>query len=57
MEELILELLNRENKALSIDEIKDSLNIDSIEGLKDLIRVLNKLEEDFKICYTKKISI
>ena len=54
MEELILELLNRENKALSIDEIKDSLNIDSIEGLKDLIRVLNKLEEDFKICYTKK---
>ena len=54
MEDIVLNLLKKYNKALSVDEIKDYLKITSIDELKDLIKVLNKLEEEFKIYYTKK---
>ena len=54
MEEKILELLNKENKALSVYEIKDYLGIDKVDDIKELVKVLNKLENEFKICYTKK---
>ena len=54
MKDKVLELLNNKNKALDIYEIKDSLGIDNVEDIKELVKVLNELENEFKICYTKK---
>ena len=54
MEDKVLELLNNSNKALDLYEIKNQLNIEKIDDIKDLVNVLNKLEDEFKICYTKK---
>ncbi len=54
MDNKVLKLLESENKALSIYDIKDCLGISSVEEMKELIKVLNKLEEEFKIYYTKK---
>ena len=54
MEEQILELLSTDNKALSVYEIQDALHITNIDDVKELVKTLNKLEEEFKIYYTKK---
>jgi len=54
MENQILELLSKENKAFSVYEIQDALHINNIEDVKELVKCLNKLEEEFKIYYTKK---
>ena len=54
MDEKILYLLESEDKALSIYEIKDLLGMTSVDEMKELIKVLNQLEEEFKIYYTKK---
>ena len=54
MDEKILNILESENKALSIYEIKNLLGLTSVDEMKELIKVLNQLEEEFKIYYTKK---
>ena len=54
MEDKVLKLLNDENKALTVYEIKDLLEITDVDGIKELVNILNKLESEFKICYTKK---
>ena len=54
MEDSIIKLLNIENRSLDLYEIKDKLNIKNIDDIKILVKTLNKLEEEFKICYTKK---
>ena len=54
MEDKVLDLLNNSGKALDLYEIKDQLGIDGIDDIKELVKVLNKLEEELKICYTKK---
>ena len=54
MEDKVLNILTNENKALSVYEIKDLLGITDVEDIKELIKILNKLENEFKICYTKK---
>ena len=54
MEDEVLELLNNSNKSLDLYEIKNQLNIENIDDIKELVKTLNKLEEDLKICYTKK---
>ena len=54
MEDLVLSLLEKENKALSVYEIQDKLNIKDISDVKELVKVLNKLESEFKVYYTKK---
>lgn len=53
MEEKILEILNN-NNALSIYDIEDKLSIETADELKDLLKVLNSLEENLKIYRTKK---
>lgn len=53
MEEKILEILNK-NNALSIYDIEAELNIETADELKELLKLLNKLEENLKIYRTKK---
>lgn len=54
MEEQIMELLKKENGALSIDEISDHLNVRDLDHFKTLMKELNRLEEELKVYRTKK---
>ena len=54
MKEQILNILSKENIALSIPEIEEKLNIGNVEDLKELLKVLNELENDYKVYRTKK---
>ena len=54
MEVQILELLKKENKAYSVQEIYDYLHLSKVEDFKELIKVLNKMEEELKVYHTKK---
>ena len=54
MEDKIIELLTNTDKALSVNEINDVLGFSSVEELKELLKVLNKLEDELKIYRTKK---
>ena len=54
MEEQILDILKKEDKALSVHEINDSLGFTTVDELKELLKVLNKLEDNLKIYRTKK---
>ncbi len=54
MEEKIIELLKNTDKALSVTEINDSLGFNSVDELKQLLKVLNEMEDSLKIYRTKK---
>lgn len=54
MGDKILEFLKLENKAYEIDEIYNSLNLKTVEDFKELIKSLNKLEEELKVYRTNK---
>ncbi len=54
MEERIIELLKNTDKALSVEEINDSLGFDSVDELKQLLKTLNEMEDSLKIYRTKK---
>ena len=54
MEEQILELLNKRNKALSVHEICEELNYNKVEDLKKVMVILNYLEDNLKIRRTNK---
>lgn len=54
MEEQILNLLNKEGNALSINEISDQLNITRLDDFKELMKELNRLEDELKVYKTKK---
>ena len=54
MEERIMELLKNTDKALSVDEINDSLNLTTVDELKELLKTLNRLEDNLKLYRTKK---
>ena len=54
MEDKIIELLTNTDKALSVNEINDALGFSSVEELKELLKLLNKLEDELKIYRTKK---
>ena len=54
MEEKILELLRKENKAYDVHEINDFLGFTTVEELKELLKCLNTLEDSLKIYRTKK---
>ena len=45
MEVQILELLKKENKAYSVQEIYDYLHLSTVDDFKELVKVLNKMEE------------
>ena len=54
MEEQIIELLKKSETALSQQDIYDKLNLNGVEELKELLKVLDKLEKDLLIYRTKK---
>ncbi len=54
MEEKIIKILSEENKAFDVYEIENKLNFNSVDQLKELLKTLNKLEEEYKIYRTKK---
>ena len=53
MEEKILDILN-ENDALTVHEIDSLLGFKSVDELKELLKVLNNLEEELKVYRTRK---
>lgn len=54
METQILELLQKEKKALSVNEINDALGFKTVDELKELLKVLNVMEDSLKIYRTNK---
>lgn len=56
MEERILEILKKDNRAFSIFELNDALNLQTADELRELIEALNNLEETLKVYHTKKNS-
>lgn len=54
METQILELLQKEKKALSVHEINDALGFKTVDELKELLKVLNAMEDSLKIYRTNK---
>ena len=54
MEEKIIEILNQSDKALSLIEINDLLNLKTSNDLEVLLKVLNELEKDLKVYHTNK---
>ena len=54
MEEQILELLTKTENALSVHQINDNLGFSTVEELKELLKVLNNMEDNLKIYRTKK---
>ena len=53
MEEKILEILNNSD-ALTVSEIEEKLGFSSVEDLKELLKKLNELEQEYKIYRTRK---
>ena len=54
MEDKVLEILGRGDMALTIPELEEELGLNGVEDLKELLRVLHILEEEYKIYRTKK---
>ena len=54
LEDRIIELLTKTDKALSVTEINDALGFSSVDELRELLKVLNKLEDELKIYRTNK---
>lgn len=54
MEEQIIDLLKQSKKALSVNEINDALGYSTVDELKDLLKVLNVMEDELKIYRTNK---
>ncbi len=54
LEDKIIELLTKTDKALSVTEINDALGFSSVDELKELLKELNRLEDELKIYRTKK---
>ena len=54
MEEQIIEVLSDENVALSVPELETKLGIENVDELKELLKVLEKLETDYRVYRTKK---
>ncbi len=54
MKEEIIELLNKEKKALSATEISDKLNLNTVEDLTNILNTLRDLEEEFEVYRSNK---
>ena len=54
MEEKILEILKKENKAYSVHELEDLIGIKSVDGLKALLKALNNLEDELMVYRSNK---
>ena len=54
MQDKIMEILKNEDKALSVQEIYDRLELNSVDDLKKLLKDLNELEDMLRVYRTKK---
>ena len=54
MEDRIINILSEENSALDVHEIENKLGFSTVEELKELLKELNKMENEYKIYRTKK---
>jgi len=54
MEEKIIQILSEENMALDVHEIESRLGFNTVEELKELLKELNRLEDEYKVYRTKK---
>ena len=54
MEDKILEVLSKGDIALTIPELENELGLDSVEELKELLKSIHSLEEEYKVYRTKK---
>lgn len=54
MEEQLLTLLKQENKAYSVSELEELLQLGSLDELKELMKMLNRLEDELKVYRTNK---
>lgn len=54
MEEQILEILTSHSKALSVTEINNLMGLNSVDDFKILMKTLNEMEDNLKICKSNK---
>ena len=54
MEDKILEILSEDNCALTIPELEEKLGLNSVEELKQLLKAIYNLEEEYKVYRTRK---
>ena len=54
MEETILEILKKENRAYSVPELEELLGINDVDGLKELLKTLNKMEDELVVYRSHK---
>lgn len=54
MQEQLLELLKKENKAYSVSELEELLGLGSLDELKELMKLLNQLEDSLQVYRTNK---
>ena len=54
MKERILEILNNSNKALTVEDIDNRLELKDVDETKELFKVLKELEEDGEIYHSNK---
>ena len=54
MEDKIIQILSEDNVALDIHEIETRLGFSTVDELKELLKELNRLEDEYKIYRTKK---
>jgi len=54
MEQEIKDLLKSTDKALSVEEINDTLGLKNVEEFKQLLKTLNNMEDNLEIYRTKK---
>ncbi len=54
MEERILEIIKEQKRALSVHELEELLGLNDVNGLKELLKALNYLEDNAQVYHTKR---
>ena len=54
MREQILEIINHEEKALSVDELLERLSLSTVDEFKSLLKELNAMEDELLLYRTNK---
>ena len=54
MEDKIIQILSEDNGAMDVHEIEARLGFNTVDELKELLKELNRLEDEYKIYRTKK---
>ena len=54
MEDKIMQILSEDNGAMDVQEIEARLGFSPVDELKELLKELNRLEDEYKIYRTKK---